>query len=95
MNIADIVLNSLMVFTVILQCINAYLLNAKRIIIYPLGIFIYFGYLIVEGWVALRDSTIAAIGLFILVDIIWIVTAFMGWRSHGKAVFRDRRGEDV
>lgn len=86
MNTADIILNVLMVFTVALQCFNAYLLNSKKILVYPLGIVIYLGYLIIEGWVALRDLTIAGIGLFVLVDIVWIVFAFHGWRKHGKAV---------
>lgn len=88
MSTADIILNVLMAFTVALQCFNAYLVNTKRILIYPLGIFIYFGYLVVEGWVAMRDLTIAGIGLFILVDVVWIVSAIHGWRKHGSAIQR-------
>lgn len=86
MSTADIILNVSMGLTVIMQCFNAFLVNSKRIIIYPLSIVIYVGYLIVEGWLALRDHTIAGIGLFVIVDIIWIVTAVHGWRKHGKAI---------
>ena len=86
MSKADIILNVMMALTVVLQCVNAWLLNSKRILVYPLGILIYSGYLVVEGWVALRDLTIAGIGLFILVDIVWIASAIHGWRKHGKAI---------
>lgn len=93
MSTSDIVLNVLMLVTVVAQCVNAYLVNTKRILIYPFGMSIYFGYLIVEGWVALRDLTIAGIGLFILVDIVWIVSALHGWRKHGSAIQRLGEGK--
>lgn len=94
MSTADIVLNTLMAITVVLQCVNAWLINSKRILVYPLGIFIYCGYMVSEGWVAIRDLTISGIGLFILVDIVWIASAIYGWRKHGKAI-QNVGAEDV
>jgi len=86
MSTPDIILNSLMVFSVILGIINAVLLNVKHILIYPLGISIYFGYLVVEVWIAARDLTVAGIALFVILDVVWIASAIHGWRKHGKAI---------
>jgi len=94
MTTADIILNSLMAVTVLLQCFNGWLINSKRTLVYPLTITIYFGYLVVEAWVAARDLTIAGIGLFVIVDIVWMTAAVHGWRKHGKAIQHVGR-EDV
>jgi uncharacterized membrane protein len=75
-----------MVLSVILGGINAILLNVKRILVYPLGISCYFGYLVVEIWIAVRDTTVAGIALFVILDIVWIASALHGWRKHGKAI---------
>lgn len=75
------IMNYVIVSSVVLQIINFWFIIKQRIV-FPLVILNYVLYMVVEGWLALRDPDQTLIWLYCVLNAWAIWCGVVGWRNQ-------------